>query len=50
MNFLAAKLGSAFTPEAKQAWTATTQGINIVVRRGFSFNCILLHEVVSNQI
>jgi hypothetical protein len=31
LDFLAANLGSAFTPDAKQAWTATMQGINTVV-------------------
>ncbi|EFX66729.1 hypothetical protein DAPPUDRAFT_302433 [Daphnia pulex] len=31
LGFLAATLGSAFTPEAKQAWTSTMQGINTVV-------------------
>lgn len=31
IDFLAAKLGGEFTPEARQAWTATMQGINTVV-------------------
>ncbi|XP_046454560.1 hemoglobin subunit epsilon-like [Daphnia pulex] len=31
VDFLAANLGAAFTPDAKQAWTATMQGINTVV-------------------
>nr|CAH0109222.1 unnamed protein product [Daphnia galeata] len=31
IDFLAANLGAAFTPEAKQAWTSTMQGINTVV-------------------
>jgi hypothetical protein len=31
VRFLAATLGSAFTPEAKQAWTSTMQGINTVI-------------------
>lgn len=31
VDFLAANLGAAFTPEAKQAWTTTMQGINTVI-------------------